>query len=173
MVELTDYQTVWAEQYQDEAARISQVLGPNLVAIHHIGSTAVPGLVAKPIIDLMGEVNSLEASDAMNREMQFLGYEVMDAYGIPGRRYYRKFNSERRRTHHLHVFLSGSDHVTRHLAFRDYLIAHAEAAKAYADLKLRLVTIDDGDWDSYLIGKEKFIKDTERMALEWSARMGA
>lgn len=170
MVEITEYQPAWADQYQDEAARISQVLGTNLVAIHHIGSTSVPGLVAKPIIDLMAEVNSLEACDALKREMQFLGYEVMDAYGIPGRRYYRKFNSERRRTHHLHVFLSGSDHVTRHLAFRDYLIVHPETAQAYADLKLRLAAIDDGDWDSYLSGKEKFVKETERLALEWAAR---
>ncbi|WP_420415460.1 GrpB family protein [Roseibium sp.] len=167
MVELTDYQTVWADQFQDEAARISQVLGPNLVAIHHIGSTAVPGLVAKPIIDLMGEVNSLEACDAMNREMQFLGYEVMDAYGIPSRRYYRKFNSERRRTHHLHLFLSGSDHLTRHLAFRDYLIAHPEAAVEYGNLKRKLSRIDGGDWDSYVSGKDRFVQQTERLALDW------
>jgi len=173
MVELTEHAPEWADQFEDEALRISRVLGDNLTSIHHIGSTAVPGLVAKPIIDLMAEVASLETCDQAQPAMQLLGYEAMGAYGIPGRRYFRKFNADRRRTHHLHVFLNGSDHAIRHLAFRDYLIAHPETAGEYGNLKRRLSKIDGGDWDSYVSGKDRFVQRTEQLALDWYAERGA
>jgi len=170
MVEITEYQPAWAGLFKQESERISRIFGENLAEIHHIGSTAVPGLVAKPIIDLMAEVTSLEACDAVNAEMRLLGYEPMDTYGIPGRRYYRKFSPDRTRTHHLHAFLAGSDHVVRHLAFRDYLIAHPETARTYGDLKRKLAAIDGGDWDSYVTGKERFVRQTERLALDWAGK---
>ncbi|MGV2975899.1 GrpB family protein [Roseibium alexandrii] len=173
MVDLTEHAPEWAEQFEDEALRISRVLGDNLTSIHHIGSTAVPGLIAKPIIDLMAEVASLEACDQAQPAMQLLGYEAMGAYGIPGRRYFRKFNADRRRTHHLHVFLNGSDHAIRHLAFRDYLIAHPETAGEYGSLKRKLSKIDGGDWDSYVSGKDRFVQQAEQLALDWYAGRGA
>jgi GrpB-like predicted nucleotidyltransferase (UPF0157 family) len=173
MVDLTEHAPEWAEQFEDEALRISRVLGDNLTSIHHIGSTAVPGLIAKPIIDLMAEVASLEACDQAQPAIQLLGYESMGAYGIPGRRYFRKFNADRRRTHHLHVFLNGSDHAIRHLAFRDYLIAHPETAGEYGSLKRKLSKIDGGDWDSYVSGKDRFVQRTEQLALDWYAGRGA
>ncbi|MTI06150.1 GrpB family protein [Roseibium denhamense] len=168
-VVLQDYSAEWPVRFQDEASKIDQVLQETLVALHHIGSTAVPGLVAKPIIDLMGEVKSLSACDHAVDAMRALGYEPMGEYGIPGRRYYRKFNAGRVRTHHLHVFRQGSADVIRHLAFRDYLIAHPEAAAEYGALKRKLSSLDGGDWDSYLAGKDRFVQKTEQKALIWVA----
>lgn len=173
MVDLSDYQEDWPSRFEDEAERLSQVLGSNLVAIHHIGSTSVPGLLAKPIIDIMAEVSSLEDCDVVETRMKLLGYEAMGTYGIPGRRYYRKFNADRDRTHHLHIFLAGSDHVIRHLAFRNYLIAHPDKAQEYAALKRKLSAIDGGDWDSYVSGKDKFVQETEFLALDWQMKKGA
>ncbi|GGB54163.1 hypothetical protein GCM10011316_27750 [Roseibium aquae] len=172
-VELTEYSREWAQQFEEEAVRVAGVLGGNLTSLHHIGSTAVPGLLAKPIIDLLAEVVSLEACDAATAGMQLLGYEAMGTFGIAERRYFRKFNAERRRTHHLHVFVAGSDHAIRHLAFRDYLIAHPEKAAEYVALKRKLSRIDGGDWDSYVSGKDRFVQNMERLAVDWYAERGA
>lgn len=172
MADLIEYQREWPQQFEEEAQRITQVFGSNLTAIHHIGSTAVPGLLARPVIDILAEVSSLEKCDGDKSAMQFLGYEAMGTFGIPDRRYYRKFNANRLRTHHLHVFPAGSDHVTRHLAFRDYLIAHPEKVHEYAALKRKLSAIDGGDWDSYVLGKEKFVQETELLARDWQMKKG-
>ena len=136
------------------------IFGANLVGIHHIGSTAVPDLLAKPIIDLMAEVRNLRACDDVTKAMTIFGYEAMGTNGIAGRRYFRKFDKDRRRTHHLHVFGQGSEHLERHLAFRDYLIAHPEEAKQYSALKQRLVAIDDGDWDAYVVRQDQICSGT-------------
>lgn len=166
-VVLADHSKGWADEFRAETSRLKVVLGSNLAAVHHIGSTSVPGLLAKPIIDIMGEVKSLEGCDDASAQMELLGYEVMGAHGISGRRYYRKFNSARQRTHHLHVFEQGAHAVLRHLALRDYLIAHRDVADDYAALKRKLTAIDNGDWDMYVSGKDRFIKDAEARALAW------
>lgn len=166
-LDLEEHSGGWVERFQSEALRLHVALGDNLVGVHHIGSTAVPELLAKPIIDILGVVTSLEACDGASPHMEMLGYEIMGAYGIPGRRYFRKFDANRTRTHHLHVFAEGSDHIDRHLAFRDYLIAHDEAVESYAALKHKMAAIDDGDWDMYVLGKDRFVKETEAKALAW------
>lgn len=80
----------WAEGYRRERALLMPVFGPLLVELHHIGSTAVEGLWAKPILDLMPVVTSLEAVDRLDPELEALGYQCMGEFGIPGRRYFRK-----------------------------------------------------------------------------------
>lgn len=158
----------WNRDFEVEAAKIRSALGDVLVVVHHIGSTAIPGIYAKPIIDILPEVTSLEALDARADDMRALGYEAMGEFGIPGRRYFRKDDSSGIRTHHVHAFAHRSPQVPRHLAFRDYLIAHAETARAYSNLKRRLVQTCNGDIEAYMDGKNLFIKDVERKALEWA-----
>ncbi|MEM8785071.1 MAG: GrpB family protein, partial [Pseudomonadota bacterium] len=116
----------WAEAFKAEAKVISSALAGMPIALHHIGSTAIPNILAKPIIDILGVVPQFDALDTRSAAMQGAGYQVMGAYGIDGRRYFRKLNPEGRRTHHLHVFLEGSQHITRHLAFRDFLTHYPE-----------------------------------------------
>ncbi|MEB3233517.1 MAG: GrpB family protein, partial [Leptolyngbyaceae bacterium] len=96
-----------------------------------------------------------------------LGYEAMGEYGIPGRRYFRKHNSEGNRTHHLHIFQAESAEIHRHLAFRDYMIAHPDAAQAYSQLKQRLAAAHPTDIEAYMDGKDDFIKTMEQKALHW------
>jgi len=99
--------------------------------------------------------------------MHALGYEVMGPFGIPGRRFFRKFDGAGTRTHHVHIFQKGSAHVARHLAFRDFLIAHPQKAQEYSQMKADLTRDGDISREDYLDGKDPFIKETERQALAW------
>lgn len=153
--------------FEREAVAVESAIGSILLALHHIGSTAIPGIYAKPIIDILAEVERLEALDARRVEMEGLGYEVMGEFGIPGRRYFRKDQADGQRTHQIHAFAAGSPHVARHLAFRDYMRAHPAIAQEYSDLKVRLVGSCHGDREAYMDGKDPFIKQTERDALAW------
>ena len=159
------YNPEWPQKFQEESIQIRQILGEVLVDIHHIGSTSVPGLMAKPIIDMLLDVRSLYELDAQSQSFEALGYEVMGAYGIPGRRYFRKGGDNR--THHIHAFQSGDSNLTRHLAFRDYLRAHPEVADTYGKLKLEIAQTCDNDMEKYGDGKDAFVKLYEGKALEW------
>jgi GrpB-like predicted nucleotidyltransferase (UPF0157 family) len=164
---VVEYDERWPEMFQQEAERLRAVFGPLLVDIHHIGSTSVPGLQAKPIIDMMPLVRDITQVDQLNEQMAALGYEAMGECGIPGRRYFRKGGNEHR-THHVHAFQA--DHpetVDRHLAFRDYLRAHPDTAREYGELKARLAQQFPDDIYGYMEGKDSFVKEVERKALEW------
>jgi GrpB-like predicted nucleotidyltransferase (UPF0157 family) len=137
-ITIIPYDPSWPEKFEQEAGLLRELLGELAVQIHHIGSTSVPGLAAKPIIDILLEVSDLDALDALdakNAGFNRLGYEPKGAFGIPGRRYFRKGGDQR--THHLHAFRTGDQNLARHVSFRDYLRAHPEIAKAYAEVKIR------------------------------------
>jgi GrpB-like predicted nucleotidyltransferase (UPF0157 family) len=144
-------------------------LGANLLEIHHIGSTSIPGLHAKPVIDMLAVVADLAAVDQCADAMEQLGYEAMGEFGIEGRRYFRRDNSTGRRTHQVHTFAEGSPHVLRHLAFRDFMRAHATLAGQYGELKQRLAKVHAHDMAAYMDGKDGFIKEMESRALAWLA----
>lgn len=161
----------WKKSFADEAKAIIDAFENTPVDVHHIGSTAIPDILAKPIIDLLGIVPNLGVADAKASALEKLGYEVMGAYGIEGRRYFRKMDTKGARTHHLHMFEEGSLHIERHLAFRDYLIAHPNAAKGYSSLKERLTRGDNPSWDVYLNGKDPFICRIEPQAVDWYRKL--
>ena len=92
----------------------------------------------------------------------------MGEYGIPGRRYFRKFNASGNHTHQVHAFQTASAEVKRHLAFRDYMIAHPIEAQAYGELKRRLAIEHPDDIEAYIDGKESFIKEHEAKAIIWA-----
>jgi GrpB-like predicted nucleotidyltransferase (UPF0157 family) len=165
---LEPHRESWKHGFESEAARIMAALGPTLQILHHIGSTSIPGIHAKPIIDILAEVESLECLDASRHAWEQLGYEVMGEFGIPGRRYFRK-SIAGIRTHHVHAFSIGSPDLARHLAFRDFLRCHPPIAQEYSALKLSLANSCHGDIDAYMDGKDAFVKETERMALDWFA----
>ncbi|WP_299971809.1 GrpB family protein [uncultured Roseobacter sp.] len=161
----------WKMAFEDEAKAIKHAFANAPVDVHHIGSTAIPGILAKPIIDLLGIVATLADADAKASALESLGFEAMGAYGIAGRRYFRKTDSNGIRTHHLHVFEQGSQHVERHFAFRDYLIAHPAVAQEYSSLKERLTQSDAPTWDAYLDGKDPFISRVEPQAVDWYRKL--
>lgn len=167
-IQLAPHDPDWACAAAAEGAAITDALQGLAVTVHHIGSTSVPGLIAKPILDLLLEVGDLAALDARGGDLIALGYEALGAFGIPGRRYFRKDSAAGRRTHQLHAFATGSEGARRHLAFRDYLRAHPEIAGEYGALKERLVA-QSRDPEHYIDGKEGWVQATEAASLRWAA----
>ena len=168
-VEVVAHDPMWKEDYEREAGRIAAALGPVVVAIHHIGSTAIAGIAAKPIIDMLLEIVDVGDLDRHAARLEAVGYEARGEFGIPGRRYFRKDDATRRRTHHLHAFRVESPDITRHLAFRDYMRAHPDEARTYGRLKLRLAAEHPDDMDAYMDGKDGYVKALQARALEWRA----
>lgn len=166
LIEIVPYDPRWPREYERASAELAAALGSNLLALHHIGSTSIPGLHAKPILDMLGVVGNLEAADARTIEMERLGYEAKGEFGIEGRRYFRRDDSTGRRTHHLHVFAEGSPHVLRHLAFRDSLREDPSLAEQYGNLKRQLAADHAFDMEAYLDGKSSFIQEVVARALD-------
>ena len=165
-VQVVPYDPSWPSRYRQEAALLREALGDCLVEIHHIGSTSVPGLWAKPIIDILPVVTAVEEADRRRAALETLGYEYLGEFGIPGRRYLRKGGDHR--THQVHLFGRESrDEIRRHLAVPAYLRCHPDAARDYAQLKRRLARRFPRDMDGYCDGKDAFVKALERAALDW------
>ncbi len=165
-VEVVPHDPLWAYSFQAEAEVLSNIFGDQLVAIHHIGSTAIPGIVAKPILDFLVEVRDIQKVDELNSEMEALGYQPRGEFGISGRRYFVKQFGEAH-IFHIHTFQSVNPELERHLNFRDYLIAHPQDALAYSRLKEDLARQFPDDIDNYVAGKSDFIKNIDGKALEW------
>jgi GrpB-like predicted nucleotidyltransferase (UPF0157 family) len=137
-----------------------------LVAIHHVGSTAIPRLAAKPIIDMLPEVSDISKVDALNPLMEEQGYEAMGEYGLPGRRYFRRLEGQRHLVQ-LHTYESGDPEILRHLSFRDYIRAHPKISAEYAGLKISLAQQFSHSSQDYQDGKQAWIQATEQAALKW------
>ena len=163
------YNPTWPDKFRAEANAIRVALPEVLEDIHHIGSTAIPGIVAKPVIDLLLVVTELEQLDACASSLVDLGYQSMGEFGIPGRRYFRRDTADGVRTRHVHAFPVGSPQIQRHLAFCDFLRAHPEEAKRYGALKLDLAKRFSPDVARYTDGKSAFIRDIEERAAQSQA----
>lgn len=166
---LVPYDTAWAPAFAREAAAIRAAFPDVAIAVHHIGSTAVDGLVAKPVIDLMMVVPDLVALDERPERLAGLGYEARGEFGVPGRRYFQKTSVDGVRTHQIHAYAHGANAIERHLDFRDYLRAHPAVADAYARLKVHLAQRFGSDIEGYAMAKTAFVRDVERDAAAWRA----
>jgi GrpB-like predicted nucleotidyltransferase (UPF0157 family) len=166
-IHVTPPNPAWPAMFEREAQCIRAALKPLDADVHHIGSTAIRGIYAKPIIDMLLTVQSLSSLDARANAMRELGYEVMGEFGIAGRRYFRKDSPHGVRTHHVHTFERGSAGALRHLAFRDYMNAHPDAAQAYSALKQQLAATCAHSMEAYMDGKDTFVKQHEALALAW------
>jgi GrpB-like predicted nucleotidyltransferase (UPF0157 family) len=162
---IVEYNPQWPLLYEEERARILGKAGDALVAIEHMGSTAVPGLGAKPIIDIMAAVRDLADAQRCIGPLQSIGYEYVPEYEgeLPERRYFRKGPPESR-THHLHVVEPTSDFWERHLLFRDFLRQHPEKADEYYRLKRELADHYGQNRVGYTEAKTPFIRSVEEMA---------
>jgi GrpB-like predicted nucleotidyltransferase (UPF0157 family) len=164
VVRLVPYEPGWAAFFEEEKARLSRALGEKALDIQHVGSTAIPGGIAKPIIDISIAVQSFEAGFACVKPMEDLGYVYGGENGIPGRHYFNKYDP--RSTHHIHMFEITSKNWHEHLLFRDYMRNHQEAVQAYTDLKLQLHKQFPADREAYTEGKAEFIRGIIETASE-------
>ena len=166
-VELLPHDPAWIHIAQDEARRLRCVLGPELlIAVHHIGSTAIPGIHAKPIIDLMPVVTAIERLDTRSAELEALGYQCWGELGLPGRRYYTKDDPlTGKRMVQLHAYAHDAADVMRHLAFRDGLLHNPTTAAEYDQEKQRCQRLHPDDSHAYADCKSEWIRAIEARAL--------
>ena len=133
-VELIAHHPKWAEYFSKEKQLLFKILGEKVLDIRHIGSTSIPGIRAKPILDILAGVKILADVEAFTQDLSKIGYEDKGNGGVPGRRYFVK-GTEAKRTHHLNFCEMNSLFWRSHLAFRDYLERHPEIAGEYSALK--------------------------------------
>lgn len=163
-ITVSNYDPEWALKYVKERECITEILKENCLSVYHIGSTSVPGLAAKPIIDIMVVVRSLKKADDAAEKFSDIGYEYLGEFGIAGRRYLRKGGDER--THQIHIFQADDwNNIGRHLAFRDYMRTHEKERTEYAKIKKELAKKFPYDIDGYCDGKENFVREMEKRAL--------
>lgn len=154
---LIDSQPEWAALFAEEATRIGAALGARVAAIEHYGSTSIPGIKAKPVIDLLIGMPRLDDALGCQAEMEALGYDFAPYAGVPG---HHVFGKERARTHLAHFVEHGGEAWTNCLAFRDRLRADPERARAYERLKLELAAKFPEDRASYSAAKTVFVAET-------------
>jgi GrpB-like predicted nucleotidyltransferase (UPF0157 family) len=167
-VELQPHSQEWIRVAEIERGRLSDALGANLVSIHHIGSTAIPGICAKPIVDLILEVLNLNRLDDARQQVCSLGYQWCGDYGMTGRRYCTLDDRDTgKRRVQLHCFARGDTHIERHLAFRDYLRVHPAIAREYEMVKIHARELHPNDSSAYAAEKSTWVNTIELVALEW------
>lgn len=164
-VEVLPYCEEWLQMFQEESEKLKDLFENKILNVYHIGSTSIPNIKAKPVIDIMVEVSNISEVDKFNNKMEQLGYEVMGEYGIPKRRFFSKGGDNR--THHVHFYEKGNEEIVRHLAFRDYMIAHPEEAKKYSELKQTLAEKFPTNIAKYIEGKNDYIKEIDNITKAW------
>lgn len=156
---IADYSEQWAADFERERARLEEVFAGIDIGIEHVGSTAVPGLCAKPIIDICVGAPNLGVIEDRIEAMEALGYAYVPEFEaeIPDRRYFRRPHA-RPRTHHVHACRRDGDIWRKHLLFRDWLRAHPDDRDAYCALKRELYARHSLDRPAYTEAKDPFVQ---------------
>jgi GrpB-like predicted nucleotidyltransferase (UPF0157 family) len=159
LVELVEHDPSWAKLFERERDTLAGVFGGEAAGIEHIGSTSVPGLCAKPIVDVLVGLRQLELSEQQVDAMHGLGYEFLGEYGLAGRLFFRKHP----RTHHVHIVEHGGLHWERQLTFREALRSDSEERRRYDQFKRRLAS-EGHTRETYTDLKTPFIREVEARA---------
>jgi GrpB-like predicted nucleotidyltransferase (UPF0157 family) len=166
-IRIVDHDPDWSRLAREELARVAQALGDTAARLEHVGSTSVPGLGAKPIIDMQVSVVDIDRMEDYVGPLEGLGYLFAPDPAFPDYHYFARPHT-RPRTHHLHVCGHGSHQELRHLAVRDYLRAHPDEAARYEALKRRLVAEHPQDRLAYVAGKDGYMIELEARAVAWA-----
>jgi GrpB-like predicted nucleotidyltransferase (UPF0157 family) len=164
-VRVEPHQREWKVLFDSEAARLRSVLGDRILAVEHVGSTAVNGLAAKPVLDILVLTSDEDAADACIEPLQELGYDHRDDDPVPDRHFMAK-GPEYGRTHYLSVTPRGSQTHRDQTDFRDYLRSHPEVARKYERLKRELAAEHPENRRAYTARKAQFIRDVLNRARE-------
>jgi GrpB-like predicted nucleotidyltransferase (UPF0157 family) len=164
-IEVVPYDPRWPALFESSRREIDAAIGGFITSIEHIGSTAVPGLAAKPVIDILIGVRSLADAPLFLPPLASLGYTYIPEHEdvFPERRYLHCI-VDGRHTHHLHIVEPGSEFYRVQILFRDYLRAHPHAAAEYAALKVRLAQQYQFNREAYTESKSDFIQNILRIA---------
>jgi GrpB-like predicted nucleotidyltransferase (UPF0157 family) len=154
-VRLLDAHEAWADEFELEKVRILNAVGNHILEIQHVGSTAIPGVPAKPVLDILVGVEDFDEAGVCIAPLENIGYCYRREYGIPRRHYFVKGDP---RTHHLHMVERDSNHWTLTIAFRDFLHRDPESARAYAEVKRSLAATHSRDREAYQREKDKVVE---------------
>lgn len=168
-VEIVSYDAKWPEYFKEESHKLKKILGDHLREIYHMGSTAIPGMPAKPVIDIMLVFKNLDAIDAISQKLNTLGYQNLRRSVVPHRSFFIR-RQEEKISFHLHIRERGDPQINRHINFKDYIIAHPADAKRYAELKINLAEQFVDDINAYVFGKDKLVQEIDAKAKRWSKR---
>ena len=160
-VRLVPYAPEWSVCFEREKASLQKVLGSKVLDIQHVGSTSIPGMLAKPIIDIAIAVVDFEEAKACIPLVESLGYEYKGEFGIPRRHYFVKGDP---RLFHIHMSELASIEWQNTLLFRNYLRQHMEFAEEYMQLKQQLALQYPQDREAYLNGKTAFVEQVLQLA---------
>lgn len=167
--QIVEYDPNWVKDFEKEALLLHSIFGEVALNIYHIGSTAIPGIKAKPIIDILITTNDITTIDSFDDQMEELGYVVGGEFGLPGRRFYCKVDNEHCHFH-VHIYEATDPSVEKYLLFRDYMIAHPTDAKEYESLKTDLATKYPNNRTLYTQSKSEFINQIFKKAAAWSSK---
>lgn len=169
VIRIFPYDPAWPTAFESEARRVRARFGKRALRIDHVGSTAVPGLAAKPVIDIQVSVATLAARVAIDGDMAALGYTHVDLGAFDRVYPFFVIPAEWPATHHVHLCEAGGEQERKHLAFRDYLRAHAEIAAEYVALKRALAREHGGatmaERERYSLAKGEFVRSVLERAL--------
>jgi GrpB-like predicted nucleotidyltransferase (UPF0157 family) len=152
---LLDAHKAWAEEFALEKARIINAVSKHILEIQHVGSTAIPGVPAKPVLDILVGVEDFDEASVCVRPLERIGYRYRYEHGIPRRHYFVKGDP---RTHHLHMVERDSHHWTMTVTFKEFLKRDSKSACAYADAKRSLAARYSRDRKSYQCEKDKVVE---------------
>jgi len=155
IVRLAQYSPEWAKIFEREEKLLQSSIGKYIIEIQHIGSTSIPGIVAKPIIDIGVAIGRFEGGVVCIKPLEGLGYIYNGENGIPRRHYFDKGDPT---AYHLHMLEQDSDEWKKHITFRDFLRNNEEAAREYARLKQQLAVKFRHDRLAYTNGKSEFVE---------------
>lgn len=161
VLQFLPYNPEWKRLFEEEKQQLQSVIGKNILDIQHIGSTSIPGIIAKPILDIGIAVHNFEQAALSIEPITRIGYTYRGEKGISKRHFFIKGNPT---THHLHMFEIESTNWKNHLIFRDYLRQNLEIVKQYAELKIQLLQKYKGDRDAYQEAKKPFIEQVLKQA---------
>lgn len=167
---MVDYEAAWPELFERERQALAEAFGPCALTIEHVGSTSVPGLAAKPVIDIAVGTDRYPLPDEVIQRVVALGYEHKGEFGIPRRHYFSRHSAPY--SVHVHANVITSDDYRNHVLFRDYLRAHAEAARQYQALKRDLAARLVDDFETYTDSKTDFVHSTLEKARAWRESAG-
>ncbi len=156
-VVLLSYNPAWKKLYEEEKKLISFVIGEQALDIQHVGSTSIPGVKSKPIIDIAIGVESLKDRDTCIKPLEEMGYQYKNDSGVKGRYFFVK-GSEDNRTHYIHLVKLNSEQWKNFIFFRDYLRKNKKAVEKYNILKEKIAEKYKDDRDTYTLRKSIFIK---------------
>jgi len=169
MIQIVPYDRAWPALFKAEADRLREAMGNLALRIEHVGSTSVPGLAAKPVIDIQVSVATLEALGTYSKPLAELGYGYIPLGPFDSVYPFFQKPTEWPSTHHIHLCVLGSEQECRHLAFRDYLRSHPAVAAEYVELKRKLAAAhDDATLESrerYSLSKTQFVTSVLERAL--------